>query len=104
MTHIPNRSPFYKFLNMAYNIHLSVYEDIRVVQHDLKWQSDIRMSIDSNKEVAIEAEKDNKDKIRVYLYGSLIDGRIGAAAVLYCNNRKSMIIHKYLRRIEHHTV
>ncbi|ETW79491.1 hypothetical protein HETIRDRAFT_428025 [Heterobasidion irregulare TC 32-1] len=103
-THTPDRSPLHRLLNEAYAIFPSQFEDIKAVRLDPKWQSAIQTSIAPNKDGAIEAEKQNRDEIQVYSDGSLIEGGVGAAAVLFRHGNEKARLHKHLGRAEHHTV
>ena len=70
-----------------YNIKPQQIEIIKTVHHDLNWRPNIKIKIAENFKDAIkDSETDNPD-IKVFTDGSGMNGKIGAAAVLYRNGR-----------------
>jgi hypothetical protein len=72
----------------AYNIKPESIETIKAIQQIMKWMANVKIYIPNSTKTAIqEVQNDNAD-IKVYTDGSGMDGKIGAAAVLYCNRRR----------------
>ena len=97
-------SLLHRLIHDAYGMIPNEHETINIMHCDPKWQSAICTKIALNKKAAAEEEEDNKDEIQVYSDGSLIDGGIGAAAVMFRRGREEEILHKYLGKADKHTV
>lgn len=100
----PDHSPLHKLIHDAYLMIPREYETIKTIRFDPKWQSTIGTKIAPNKEVATEEEENNRDNVQVYSDGSLIDGGVGAAAVLYRKGVEEETLHKHLGPANQHTV
>ena len=100
----PDRSPMHRLIHDAFSIQPDEYETIKTIRFDPKWASRIRTRIAPNKEAAADEDQDNTDSIKVYSDGSLIEGGVGAAAVLYRRGREMGTLHKHLGKSTQHTV
>jgi len=70
-----------------YNIHPRNIETIKAVQHDTKWKPKVTANIAANVDKAIESLEHDRSDIKVFTDGLGMEGKIGAAAVLYRNGR-----------------
>ena len=67
----------------AFGIQLQKIETIKVARQSTKWKPCIKVQIAKNKDDTIkETHEDNSD-IKVFTDGSGMEGKIGAATVLY---------------------
>lgn len=79
-------------------------EKIEAVRKKPGWKSSMAVVIPSSKEAALAAEEADDAEWKVYTDGSGIDGRIGAAAVLYRHGVEVSSIRVEVGRIACHTV
>jgi hypothetical protein len=71
----------------SFNVHPQKIETIEAVRQDAKWKPNIKIHVAESKEKAIrEVQLDTSD-VKVFTDGSGMEGRIGAAAVLYRQGR-----------------
>jgi ribonuclease HI len=77
------RIPLHKIM-AACNIDLTNVETIKAVRQSPSWQPQLNMHIPKNPLEAIEKEDNDSALIKVYSDSSGIEGKIGAAAVLFC--------------------
>jgi hypothetical protein len=62
------------------------------------------MDIPCDKEALVIANREGKEIIKVYSDGSAQEGKVGAAAVLYCPGKETRSLHYHLGSVEHHIV
>jgi hypothetical protein len=87
-----------------YNIKPQNVETIKAVRFDTIWKPKVTAKIASNADIAIEnVDQDNPD-VKVFTDGSGMEGKIGAAAVLYRNGRAKTELRYKLGAQRHHTV
>ncbi|KAF7335977.1 RNA-directed DNA polymerase from transposon X-element [Mycena sanguinolenta] len=79
-------------------------EQLKAVRFPATWLPQIRTSILSSKEDAVEAAKSDPSTYQVYTDGSGIDGQIGASAVLYKRGIEVNTLRFHLGSDEQHTV
>lgn len=62
------------------------------------------VTIDNKREDGIQCDASNLDNLRVYLDGLAHDGKVGAAAILYCGDQEPRILRYHLGVDSEHTV
>jgi len=70
-----------------YGIQPQNVETIKAVRQDTKWKPKITASITNSTDKALEDLENNESDVKVFTDGSGMEGKIGAAAVLYRNGR-----------------
>jgi len=87
-----------------YGIQPCNIKTINAVRFDTRWKLKIITEVTPDTDKAIEAiQRDNPD-VKVFTDGSGMDGKIGAAAVLYRNGRLKTKLRYQLGLQKHHTV
>ena len=87
-----------------YNIQPAKMETIKATRFETNWKPNIKIHIASSVDEAIgDIQNDNPD-VKVFTDGSGMDGKIGAAAVLYRNGRLKTKVRYQLGSQRHHTV
>ena len=87
-----------------YGIQPRGFETINAVRFDTRWKPKITTEVTPDTDKAIEAiQRDNPD-VKVFADGSGMDGKIGAAAVLYRSGRLKTKLRYQLGLQKHHTV
>jgi hypothetical protein len=87
-----------------YNIQPAKMETIKATQFETNWKLNIKINIASSIDEAIEDIQNDNPDIKVFTDGSGMDGKIGAAAVLYRNGRLKTKVRYQLSSQRHHTV
>ncbi|KAJ6602891.1 hypothetical protein DFH09DRAFT_1069252 [Mycena vulgaris] len=77
-----HRTPLHELMG-EFKIKPGELEKVKAVRFGANWESSMAVSIRSSKDEALEAEQEDKARWKVYSDRSGIDGKIGAAAVLY---------------------
>jgi hypothetical protein len=71
----------------TYNIKPQLIETVKTVRQITSWTTKIRVHIPNNIDKAIQDLQDDNSDVKVYTDRSGMQGKIGAAAVLYRNGR-----------------
>ncbi|KAJ7110869.1 hypothetical protein C8R44DRAFT_883337 [Mycena epipterygia] len=79
-------------------------EEVKAVRFGANWESALAVSIQSTKDEAMEAEKEDTAWWKVYSDRSGIDGKIGAAAVLFRDGVEVRAAQLHLGADSDHTV
>jgi hypothetical protein len=87
-----------------YNICPQDIETIKIVQFHTAWKPKITAKITRSVEAAMEAIDHNTTDMKVFTDGSGMEGKIGAAAILYRNGRLKAKLQYNLGAQWHHTV
>jgi ribonuclease HI len=87
-----------------YSIQPQGIETIKAVRFDTKWKPKISTHIANNVDEALENMQQDRADVKVFTDGSGMEGRIGAAAVLYQNGRMKTRLRYQLGSQHHHTV
>jgi fructose-1,6-bisphosphatase/sedoheptulose 1,7-bisphosphatase-like protein len=87
-------------LTHRYSIQPQATETIKAVRYDTKWKPKVTANIANNVDEALETLKQDSADIKIFTDGSGMEGKIGAAAVLYKNGRMKMKLchHKSIQR------
>ncbi|KAF9530582.1 hypothetical protein CPB83DRAFT_762971, partial [Crepidotus variabilis] len=99
-----HQTPLHELMK-TFNIKPDRIEKILAVRYNARWVSSATTSIAKSREAALEEEKRREgDKWRIYTDRSGIEGKIGAAAVLYQNNEVKRTLRYKLGSSRLHTV
>jgi hypothetical protein len=79
-------------------------ENVEASRQGPKWELDVAIRIADSKEKAKQEDLADPTRIKVYTDGSGLDGKIGAAAVLYRNGVLKSKRRLHLGSMKHHTV
>lgn len=79
-------------------------EEVKAVRFGANWESTMARSMRSSKDKVMEAEKEDSARWKVYSDGSGIDGKIGTAAVLFCDGVEVRSCRLHLSAADNHTV
>jgi len=78
-----------------YNIQPTKMETFKATQSETNWKLNIKINIASSINKAIEDIQNDNPDVKVFMDGSGMDGKIGAAMVLYRNGRlKTKVQHQ----------
>jgi ribonuclease HI len=98
-----HRAPLHGLFE-AFGILPERIETVDHVKADRGWRPTFKTRIAKSRDEAIEMDDVDSAAIQVYTDGSGIDGKIGAAAVLYRNGRKIRTLRYHLGSEDEHTV
>ena len=98
-----HKSPLHH-LALTFPIHPKDTEEIRAPCHPPKWNPDIEVIIDGNKEEAVKRANEAREEIQIFTDGSGYNGGIGAAAVLRRPGRNDKILRYHLGSEKEYTV
>jgi ribonuclease HI len=87
-----------------YGIQPQNVETIKAIRQDTKWKPRITASIANSADEALENLGNNESDVKVFTDGSGMEGKIGAAAVLYWNGRMKTKLRYQLGSQRQHTV
>jgi len=87
-----------------YGIQPQNVETIKAIRQDTKWKPKITASIANSADEALEDLGNDESDVKVFTDGSGMEGKIGAAAVLYRNGRMKTKLRYQLGSQQQHTV
>jgi uncharacterized protein (DUF342 family) len=87
-----------------FNIQPVKTETIKAIRFETNWKPTFKTHVASNVDEAIEDIQNDKPDVKVFMDSSGMEGKIGAAAILYRNGRIKNKIHYQLGSQQHHTV
>jgi ribonuclease HI len=88
----------------TFSIKPQLIETIDAVRHDTQWKPDVKISIAETAEGAAHDIHHDNAAVKIYTDGSGMEGKIGAAAILYRGGRMKAAIRHQLGAQRHHTV
>src|SRR5687768_9341474 len=88
----------------TYRITPDRMETIQAVRQSTKWRPKHHTHITNDKYAAIAADRRDRTHHRIYTDGSGMDGKVGAAAVLFKGKRKTKSLRYLLGSDGKHTV
>ena len=98
-----HHSPLHELMH-RFKLKPKLMEKISASRQGPKWEPDLAIRIADNKELAKQEDTADETPIKVYTDGSGLEGRIGAAAVLYRNGVLKGKRRMQLGSTKHHTV
>ncbi|KAF5317581.1 hypothetical protein D9619_013186 [Psilocybe cf. subviscida] len=87
-----------------HHIKIKHVEKLKAVRWRSTWDPELKLEIASSKEEAADADAADGARLQVYSDGSGLDGRIGAAAVLFRDGKQKNEARYYLGSAKKHTV
>jgi hypothetical protein len=96
-------SPIHELM-FTYNIKPKHFEIISPIRSTNRHKIQVNVQIAAAKEIAIEEEENDKSEIKIYTDGSATNGKVGAAAVIYRNGKRTKTAWKHLGSDREHTV
>lgn len=87
-----------------FNIHPQLVETIEAVCFDTGWKPKIKTKTANNTDNAIEEAHNDHPDMKVFTNRSGMEGKVGAAAVLYRNRSKKTMLCYQLGSQRHHMV
>jgi hypothetical protein len=98
-----HRTPLHELMD-KFDLKPEKMERISAVRYSVDWESGMAVSIQSSKEEAEEEHNKDGAHWKVYSDGSGIEGKIGAAAVLFRDGVEVKSIRRRLGSARYHTV
>src|SRR5882724_10062237 len=96
-------APLHEVLH-AFGMQASKYKEITPVRMGPKWTPGFQVCIPARKECAVEEAVVAHEEVKVFSDGSCIEGKVGAAAVLFCDSQEKRVARKYSGPDCEHTV
>ena len=82
----------------------SEYKEITPVRMGPKWTPGFQVCIPASKECMVEEAVVVHEEVKVFLDGSCIEGKVGAATVRFCDGQEKRVARKHLGPDCEHTI
>jgi ribonuclease HI len=92
------------FLCARFKLEPDWIETIPAFRQGTRWRPDFKTVITADKEQALEEARLAGERIQIYTDGSVIDGKVGAAADLWIGNNKDLEARKHMGEGRHYTI
>jgi hypothetical protein len=90
-------------LAFVYDIKPDNYEEIKTVRSKPQYENKFHMAIDGTAEESIDRDRECNADVQIYADGSGLDGKAGAAAVIYWGIHPPKTLRFYLGPLTEHT-